>query len=62
MRAFAIDGFGEAGSIRELPDPIPGEGEVLVRVKAAGVSTTDIAVMAGALKDYLEHMFPLVPG
>ncbi len=62
MRAFAIDGFGEAGSIRELPDPIPGKGEVLVRVKAAGVSTTDIAVMAGALKDYLEHRFPLVPG
>jgi NADPH:quinone reductase-like Zn-dependent oxidoreductase len=62
MRAFAIDEFGGAGSIREMPDPIPGEGEVLVRVKAAGLSTTDIAVMGGALKDWLEHRFPLVPG
>jgi NADPH2:quinone reductase len=62
MRAFAIDGFGQVGSIRELPEPVPGEGEVLVQVRAAGVSTTDIAVMAGMLKDYLEHRFPLVPG
>jgi NADPH:quinone reductase-like Zn-dependent oxidoreductase len=53
MRAFAIDGFGQAGSIRDLPDPVPGEGEVLVEVRAAGVSTTDLAVMAGMLKDYL---------
>ncbi|HEY8845422.1 MAG TPA: alcohol dehydrogenase catalytic domain-containing protein, partial [Candidatus Limnocylindrales bacterium] len=62
MRAFAIDEFGQAGSLRELPEPVPGEGEVLVRVRAAGVSTTDIAVMSGMLKDYLEHRFPLVPG
>jgi NADPH2:quinone reductase len=62
MRAFAIDGFGQVGSIRDLPEPVPGEGEVLVEVRAAGVSTTDLAVMAGMLKDYLEHKFPLVPG
>lgn len=62
MRAFAIDEFGQAGSIREMPDPIAGDGEVLVRVKAAGLSTTDISVMAGALKDWFEHRFPLVPG
>ena len=62
MRAFAIDEFGQVGSIRELPEPVPGDGEVLVQVRAAGVSTTDIAVMAGMLKDYLEHKFPLVPG
>jgi NADPH2:quinone reductase len=62
MRAFAIDGFGQAGSIRDLPEPVPGEGEVLVELRAAGVSTTDLAVMVGMLKDYLEHKFPLVPG
>jgi NADPH:quinone reductase-like Zn-dependent oxidoreductase len=62
MRAFAIDEFGQAGSIRDLPDPVPGEGEVLVEVRAAGVSTTDLAVMGGMLQDYLEHRFPLVPG
>jgi NADPH:quinone reductase-like Zn-dependent oxidoreductase len=62
MRAFAIDGFGQAGSIRDLPEPVPGDGEVLVELRAAGVSTTDLAVMSGMLKDYLEHRFPLVPG
>jgi NADPH2:quinone reductase len=62
MRAFATDGFGQPGSVRELPDPEPGEGELLVRVKAAAISQTDLSVMAGYLKDYMEHIFPLVPG
>jgi NADPH2:quinone reductase len=62
MRAFALDAFGEAGSIRELPVPEPGEGELLVRVRAAGVGTTDLAVIAGWMAAYFEHTFPLVPG
>jgi NADPH:quinone reductase len=62
MRAYAIDSFGLDGSIRDLPDPVPGPGEVLVRVHAAGLSTTDLAVMAGYMKDYAPHSFPLVPG
>jgi NADPH:quinone reductase-like Zn-dependent oxidoreductase len=62
MRAFAIDAFGEPGTIREVPVPEPGEGEVLVGVMAAGVNQTDVAVMAGMLADYMEHRFPLVPG
>jgi NADPH:quinone reductase-like Zn-dependent oxidoreductase len=62
LRAFALDAFGQAGGIRELPDPVPGEGHVLVRVAAAGLSTTDLAVMAGWMKDYMEHVFPLIPG
>jgi NADPH:quinone reductase-like Zn-dependent oxidoreductase len=47
MRAFAIDAFGEEGSIRELPDPAPGDGEVLVRVNVAGMNATDSFVMSG---------------
>jgi NADPH:quinone reductase-like Zn-dependent oxidoreductase len=62
MRAFAIDAIGEPGSIRELPDPEPGEGEVVVAVQVAGMNQTDIAVMAGFLKDFMEHRFPLVIG
>jgi len=62
MRAFATDGFGQAGNIRALPVPDPGEGEVLVRIKAASISMTDLSVMAGHLKDYMEHVFPLIPG
>jgi NADPH:quinone reductase-like Zn-dependent oxidoreductase len=62
MRAFAVDEFGGRGSTRELPAPAAGEGEVLVRVRAAGVNQTDVAVIAGFMKDYVEHRFPLIPG
>ena len=62
MRAYAIDTFGLEGSMHDLPDPTPGPDEVLVRVHAAGLSTTDLAVMVGYMKDYAPHSFPLVPG
>ena len=62
MRAFAVDSFGSAGSVRELPVPDPGEGEVLVRVHAAGVNVMDPIYTGGWIKDYMEHRFPLVPG
>jgi alcohol dehydrogenase, propanol-preferring len=44
---------------RELPDPEPGEGEVLVRVEACGVCRTDLHVVDGELP---EPKLPLVPG
>jgi NADPH:quinone reductase-like Zn-dependent oxidoreductase len=62
MRAFAVDRFGDTGSIHDLPIPTPGEGEVLVRVRAAGVNVMDPMYVAGWLKDYMEHRFPLVAG
>ena len=62
MKAFAIDEFGQRGSVQELPDPMPEKNEVVVRVEAAGVNVVDVWVMAGALKDMMEHRFPLIPG
>jgi NADPH:quinone reductase-like Zn-dependent oxidoreductase len=62
MRAFAVDQFGAPGSIHHLPVPEPAEGEVLVRVHAAGVNVMDPIYTAGWMKDYMEHHFPLVPG
>ena len=62
MRAFAISDFGEPGSVRELPVPDPKEGEVLVRLRAAGVNAVDPWVTTGAMKDMMEHRFPLIPG
>jgi len=44
---------------RELPDPEPGPGEVLVRVRACGVCRTDLHIADG---DLPEHRLPLVPG
>jgi 2-desacetyl-2-hydroxyethyl bacteriochlorophyllide A dehydrogenase len=62
MRAYAIDQFGEAGFVRELPVPSAAHDSVLIRVEAAGVNVFDEYVAKGAMKDYAEHRFPLVPG
>jgi NADPH2:quinone reductase len=62
MRAFALEEFGRPGSIMEVPDPEPAEGQVRIRVAAAGLNPFDNAVIQGYLKDRMEHRFPLIPG
>jgi NADPH2:quinone reductase len=62
MEAFAIDELGQPGSVRDLPVPDPGPGEVRIQVAAAGLNPFDISVIQGHLKDRMEHRFPLVPG
>src|SRR5438270_8654901 len=61
MRAFALDDFGQRGSIHDLPDPEPAENEVRVRVTAASINPFDNVVLQGYLKGRMEHRFPLVP-
>jgi NADPH:quinone reductase-like Zn-dependent oxidoreductase len=62
MKAFALEGFGGQGSLRDLPVPEPAEGQLRLRVVAAGLNPFDVAVMQGYVKDHMEHRFPLVPG
>ncbi|MEV0901062.1 NADP-dependent oxidoreductase [Actinoplanes sp. NPDC049802] len=59
MRAAVFDRFGppEVLRIAELPDPSPGPGEVLVRVRAAGVQPFDVAVRRGAMP-WVKATFP----
>ena len=49
MKAIVISQYGgpEVLAVREMPNPEPGEGEVLVRVQAAGVNFADIMSAAG---------------
>lgn len=64
MRAAAIDSFGGAGNLRvhSLPVPEPGPGEVLVRVRSAGVQLTDAAVRAGWTPPGAVIEFPQILG
>ena len=62
MRAFVVPEFGAQGSVTQRPKPQAGDGQVLVRVHAAGLNAADNAIIAGYMKDYLEHRFPFVPG
>ena len=45
MRAVTIK--DEQLSVQEHPDPVPGDGEVLVRVHAAGLNGADMHQLAG---------------
>lgn len=49
MRAWVQDEYGSAEVMRlaEVPDPVPGPGEVLVRVAAASVNAADWHLMRG---------------
>jgi NADPH2:quinone reductase len=62
MRAFALDDFGQPGSVRDLPLPEPGPNEIRVRVKAAGLNAFDVFVVSGAGKAMLKFEYPIVPG
>jgi len=43
----------------ELPAPVPGSGQLLIRVRACGVCRTDLHVVDG---DLAEAKLPLIPG
>ena len=62
MRAIAEEKFGGPLALMNLPTPEIGAGEVLIRVRAAGVNPFDWKVADGELEDALEHRFPLIVG
>lgn len=51
--------FDEELEIRQVPQPGPGEGEALIRVKAAGICRTDLEIVQGYMgfKGILGHEF-----
>ena len=62
MRAIAEEEFGGPIALMDLPAPEIGAGEVLIRVRAAGVNPFDWKVADGALEGEREHRFPLILG
>ncbi len=53
MRQIVIPRFGapDVFETRELPDPSPGDGEIRIRVRAAGVNFADILARLGLYPD-----------
>ncbi|MGC8487555.1 MAG: NADPH:quinone reductase [Clostridia bacterium] len=49
MRAIRVEKFGDPDvlTIREVPDPTPGPGDVLVRIRAAGVNPVETYIRSG---------------
>ena len=58
MRAIVLD---RPGSFRvaQVPDPTPGEGQIVVKVDACGICGTDIHIMDG---EFPPTPYPITPG
>ena len=62
MLAWRVHEFGPPGvmTLERVPRPVPGAGEVLIKVEAAGVGPWDAWIRAG--KSALPQPLPLTPG
>jgi NADPH:quinone reductase-like Zn-dependent oxidoreductase len=64
MKAVVLTGYGgvERLELREIRRPEPGPGQLLVRVRAAGVNPIDWKIRSGRLRLVLPARLPLVLG
>ena len=60
MRAILCSALGQEPELADLPDPLPGPGQVLIAVAAAGINFADTLMIAGSYQDKLAP--PFVPG
>jgi NADPH:quinone reductase-like Zn-dependent oxidoreductase len=61
MKAFQLQEFGGPDAIKpaELPDPVPGHGQVLVRMRAVSLNFRDLLMSRGIYNPKLK--LPMIP-
>lgn len=59
VKAMVLRTIGQPLEFEERPDPVPGNGEILVRVEACAICRTDLHVVNGELP---EPRLPIIPG
>jgi NADPH:quinone reductase-like Zn-dependent oxidoreductase len=59
-RAVQFDTYGgiDVLEVRDVPRPVPGAGEVLIEVRAAGINISEAVLRSGALHDLWPLTFP----
>jgi NADPH:quinone reductase-like Zn-dependent oxidoreductase len=64
MKAVVLHEYGGPGKLKyeEVPDPVAGEGQVLVRVAATSVNPIDYKMRSGAAKDRFPLELPAILG
>ncbi len=63
MKAFVVERYGKDGlRAADVPEPEVGDGDVLVKVSAAGINPLDKMVRNGELKRLLRYQTPFVLG
>lgn len=60
MKAVRFGGYGPVDvlAVAEVPRPVPGSGQVLVRVKAAGINPGEAKIREGLLHSMFPATFP----
>jgi propanol-preferring alcohol dehydrogenase len=59
MRAMVLNGPRQELRLEDRPQPVPGDGQVLIKVAACGVCRTDLHIADGELP---QARYPIVPG
>ncbi|CAJ37678.1 predicted NADPH:quinone reductase (alcohol dehydrogenase superfamily) [Methanocella arvoryzae MRE50] len=64
MKAVRFHTFGGPEVLRyeDVPRPEAGAGEVLVRIRAAGVNPVDWKIRAGYMREMFRDRLPMIPG
>lgn len=62
MRAFTINKYKEPLREADVAEPVVGDGDVLVRMEAAGLNQLDDKIRLGGFKQILPYKLPLVLG
>lgn len=62
MLAAVIDSYKKPVKLRELPLPVIGKRDVLVKVAAASINPVDLKTSEGKVKMLLKYQFPLQLG
>lgn len=64
MKAVLLRGYGGVSQLHyeDVEQPVPGEGEVLVKVEGTSVNPIDFKVRNGSMKQFMPLEFPYILG